>query len=54
MACNECGKDGFYFMTKGDHVGKYCDNCNAWFGWVKKTPEVLANLRKPPTTKKLF
>jgi hypothetical protein len=54
MTCNNCGKEEFYYMIKGDHIGMFCDNCNAWLDWVKKTPEVLANLRDPPKNKELF
>jgi hypothetical protein len=41
-------------MKVGEHIGKYCDNCNTWFSWVQHTPEVLEDLREPPKSKELF
>ena len=54
MACIKCGEEKFYFTRKGEHFGKYCNNCNAWLCWVQQTPVVLANLKDPPKNKELF
>jgi len=32
--CKKCGNDKFYYTPSGNHLGEYCENCNAWQKWM--------------------